>query len=185
MSIVIRSLGLLVTGYYDSGMSSHVPAAPEPSGAQARRDLAIALRDLQRAGLAVRHELGRRLRLGTSDVNALDQIVFSAEPLGPVDLGHRLGITSASATALTDRLERAGHLRRVRHPSDRRRQTLTPTDHARAEVTAALRPLIQALDAAADGMSPAETEAVTRYLSRAADAMRGYAHGDAADAAPS
>ena len=165
-------------------MSSRATAAPGSPDGGAQRDLAIALRDLQRAGLAVRHELGRRLGLGTSDVNALDQIVFSAEPLGPVDLGHRLGMTSASATALTDRLERAGHLRRVRHPSDRRRQTLEPTDHARAEVMAALRPLLQALDAAAGGMSPAETETVTRYLSRAADAMRDYARGGAGDAAP-
>jgi hypothetical protein len=42
----------------------------------------------------------------------------------PGRLGEELNLTSPSVTALLDRLERHGHLRRVRDQRDRRRVTL-------------------------------------------------------------
>ena len=101
--------------------------------------------------------VAKRLNMGVNDVAAMDQLIFVPEPLGPVELGNRLGMRSASATALVDRLERAGHLRRDPHPSDRRRQTLAPTEHAIAEVAVALRPLIEGVSAAASELTPCRT----------------------------
>jgi hypothetical protein len=43
-----------------------------------------------------------------------------------------------------------------------------PTEHARQEVVAALRPLIAAVDAAASDLDEAEQGAVVRFLSAAA-----------------
>lgn len=48
----------------------------------------------------------------------------------PSDLGRLLGLTSASATALVDRLVNNGHAERARWEQDRRSVTITHTDTA-------------------------------------------------------
>ncbi len=155
------------------------PQSPARSGAAGvagpAAEVAVALRDVQRAAAETRQALARRLNMGVSDVAAMDQLIFAAEPLGPVELGNRLGMRSASATALVDRLERAGHLRRVPHPSDRRRQTLAPTEHAITEVATALRPLIDAVSAAAAELTPEQAAVVTQFLRTASRIMHDFA----------
>jgi DNA-binding MarR family transcriptional regulator len=47
-------------------------------------------------------------------------------------LGEAVELRSASVTALVDRLEKVGHLRRVRDPEDRRRVSLQMSDAAMA-----------------------------------------------------
>jgi DNA-binding MarR family transcriptional regulator len=97
--------------------------------------------------------------------------------LCPVELGHRLGIRSASATALVDRLEQSGHLRREARPDDRRRVALVPSEHSAATVLTALAPLLADIEAAAARLTDDEAAAVTRFLTEAAAAMRRYADG--------
>src|SRR5687768_13674903 len=107
-------------------------------------DVAEALRALLARTHDVEAALARRLGLGTSDVVALQHLAEQPD-LGPVDLGNLLRMRSASATALVDRLQSAGHLRRTPHPTDGRRVVLALTDSARSEVAAALGPLIGAI----------------------------------------
>ena len=160
----------------DRAASAGTAAAELPAGVPGpAMDVAVALRDVQRAAAETRQALARRLNMGVSDVAAMDQVIFAAEPLGPVELGNRLGMRSASATALVDRLERAGHLRRVPHPSDRRRQTLAPTEHAISEVATALRPLIDAISAAAAELTPDQAAVVTQFLRTASQIMHDFA----------
>jgi DNA-binding MarR family transcriptional regulator len=116
-----------------------------------------------------------RLGLGVTDLSALDHLLQSPLPLGPVELGHRLGISSASATTLVDRLEHAGHIVRTADPADRRRQTLVVTEHARREARMALGPMIDALSQAAQELTGQEADAVARYLERAAEIMNAHA----------
>ncbi len=59
--------------------------------------------------------MARHLRLNETDLVAMDELVTSVAPIGPVELGHWLGFRSASATVMVDRLEAAGHLRRGPH----------------------------------------------------------------------
>jgi len=133
--------------------------------AQALRQVLVANRDAQQA-------LAAHLGLGGNDLSAMEHLLAAPDGLGPADLAERLGIRSASATVLVDRLEQAGHVTRSAHASDRRRTVVTPTDHARDEVIRALVPLIAAVDAAADGLTPDEQATVTRFLSKAADNLR-------------
>ena len=107
--------------------------------------LGTALRVLLRAGREMHTAMAHHLGLGETDLAAMDQLVSSTTPLGPVELGYRLGIRSASSTVLVDRLEAAGHLRREPHPSDRRRVVLRASESARAEVRATLTPLLVAI----------------------------------------
>ena len=98
------------------------PGRPRRSGP------ARALRLVQQASVEANQELARRLGIGITDVSALEHLSSASEPLGPVELGHRLGIRSASATALVDRLEQSGHVHREPRPDDRRRVALVPSD---------------------------------------------------------
>lgn len=89
-----------------------------------------------------------------------------------------MGIRSASATALVDRLEQSGHVNRQARPDDRRRVALIPSAQSGIDVLAALSPLLAEIDAAAARLSPDEAAAVTRFLTEAAAAMRHFAHGE-------
>jgi DNA-binding MarR family transcriptional regulator len=138
-------------------------------------EVAYAIREMLRANSEATQSLAQRLGLGLTDATALDHLLSSEDGLGPTELGQRLGIRSASATTLVDRLEAAGHAQRVPHPSDRRRQTVVATEHAYEEVLGALAPLHRRVDEAASRLTPEQAAATARFLREVADAMRDYA----------
>lgn len=135
------------------------------------RDISRSLRDLLQAGRGVQTTLARRLGVGVTDVQAVSHLVESPEPLGTVELGNRLGIRSASATVLVDRLEAAGHLSRTAHPDDRRRVVLRPTDTARAEVREALAPLLASLGGIVADLDDEQAAVVLGFLRDATRAI--------------
>lgn len=137
-------------------------------------EVSWALRDVNRMTGSVERTVSRLMHLGDTEIRALDLLLENPSGMGPVELGHALGIRSASATALVDRLESAGHVRRHRHPTDRRRLVLVPTDTARRDVIDALAPLLADVDALAAELSPEEAVVVERYLRGVADAMRRF-----------
>jgi MarR family len=57
---------------------------------------------------------------GPTDTKTLD-LLRTAGPLTPKELGQRTGMKPASVTGIVDRLERKGFVRRVPHPDDGRR----------------------------------------------------------------
>lgn len=134
--------------------------------------LAHALRELMRASHEATIAMAGRLELGVNDLAALDLLGLEGA-MGPVELGARLGMRSASATALVDRLERAGHIERERDSADRRRVTVTPTVQAMEASMRALMPLLEELDAVARGLTPEERVLVERYLRDVTRALRG------------
>jgi len=85
-------------------------------------------------------------------------------PLTPGELGQRLGISSGATTAVVDRLERAGHVRRMRDDRDRRRLTLHRAESATALLNAFSEPLDAAMDAIVVGYDCAELDIVQRFL---------------------
>jgi DNA-binding MarR family transcriptional regulator len=152
-----------------SGLSVDLPADWVESDLTARLQQVLTAAEQARQGLA------RRLALSGNEVSAMEHLM--GEPLGPADLSRRLGITTASATALVDRLEAAGHLVREADPHDRRRKVLRPTPGGAAAVFAQVGPLVGGLLAAESGMSDADRRVVGEYLVRVhaalvADAQR-------------
>ncbi len=133
-----------------------------------------ALRNVLRGYAAANVSLARRLDLSPNDLEAMEYLLDDGE-LGPVELGHRLGIRSASATAMVDRLEAAGHLRRRSHPTDRRRRTLEVTTEANHSLMQTLGPLIGELSEAAAALTPKERARVNQYLVAVAEVLWSYA----------
>ena len=134
-----------------------------------------ALRRLQTAMGDAEVAVGRRMRLGHSELAAMTHLSAATDPVGPGWLSQRLGVTPAAATELVDRLERAGHLERRRDTADRRRVHLIPTDSAVADVGSQLTPLLAAIDQTARTFSSTERTAILRFINTIVDAYADFA----------
>lgn len=78
----------------------------------------------------LREELARH-DISFSQYQHLRQL-WQADGLAQVELSRRIGIETASSTAVIDQLERGGFIRRKRDPADRRRIIVTLTPAGRA-----------------------------------------------------
>ncbi|MGY1624660.1 MarR family winged helix-turn-helix transcriptional regulator [Geodermatophilus sp. SYSU D00965] len=133
----------------------------------ARQEVALLLRRLTVELDAVGQRFATVHGLGRTDVRALVTIMDAArrgQALTAGALGSAVELSSASVTALVDRLERAGHLRRVRDPQDRRRVALEMTDEAMAAGAEHFGGLQRDLVAAMGGYSDEELAVVRRFL---------------------
>ena len=146
--------------------------------AQTRREIGQQLRSLLQAAPAVHAALATRIGVGVTDLLALDHLTSAPDGLGVVELSRLLGIRSASATVLVDRLVAGGHLQRGPHPSDRRRTTVSPTTAAHHDVLAALEPLIDDINQITTQLSPSQATVVLRFLTQITTALTGFAADD-------
>ena len=132
-----------------------------------RSELALLLRRLTVELDAVGERFADVHGLGRTDVRALVAIMDAARSgtaLTAGGLGAAVDLSSASVTALVDRLERAGHVRRVRDGEDRRRVSLEMTDSAMAAGAAYFGGLQRDLVAAMGDYSDADLAVVRRFL---------------------
>ena len=133
-------------------------------------DTLTALRELLDASAAVRPTVAERAGVTQTELVALEHLI--REPLGPAEVARLLGVTSAAATGIVDRLEARGHVERRPHPTDRRRTELVITATAREEVLAHLLPMFRALAELDAALPEDERVVVHRYLRRATEAVR-------------
>ena len=115
--------------------------------------------------------IARRFNAAPAEFKAMDHIHAASDGLTPGQLGDRLSLSSGAVTALVDRLERLGWVRRDRHPTDRRSVIVRKAGSAESEVERIFAPLMKAMTAAAGQLSPAERDACVRFLEGATDAV--------------
>ncbi len=132
-------------------------------------DLTLAVRG---ATLAVQEYRLRAARagfsVGATEMMTLSQL-FTAGPQSPSDLARFLSVTTASMTELVDRLERAGHVSRHPHATDRRRILVELNPETRAKIEKMFSRAEQATANAARHLSAAEHRSVLRFLIDVAD----------------
>lgn len=126
-----------------------------------------ALRTWREAEQRLSFESRSQMKLNETDMKALRYIIASMNADVPVTAGalsDHLHVSTASTTKLLDRLEKAGHVVRRPHPTDRRAVTveITPETHREVRRTMGLQharrfEVARALD-------PAERDIVTRFL---------------------
>ncbi|MFD7699197.1 MarR family winged helix-turn-helix transcriptional regulator [Streptomyces caelestis] len=117
--------------------------------------------DLLGAEFAARHGLH------PTDVRALIHLLDAARAgtrATPGWLGGQLRLNSSGTTALVDRLERLGWVRRSRDTADRRRVLLEVEEEATQLGWAFFGPVIGEVVAAAEGLGAGESETVRRFL---------------------
>lgn len=112
--------------------------------------------------------------LHPTDVEALAIIRIAQDRGAPMTAGAlsgELGLTSGAITAVLDRLERAGHVNRMRDGADRRKVHLHYSAAGLALADAFFVPLLATTDAVMDDFTAGELATVRRYLAASGTAM--------------
>ncbi|MDQ0601639.1 DNA-binding MarR family transcriptional regulator [Streptomyces canus] len=112
-------------------------------------------------------EFAQRNSLHPTDLRALICLLDAARAdtlATPGWLGRQLGLNSAGTTALVDRLERLGHVRRTRDSRDRRRVLLEVDERAVTLGQSFFGPLIAEVVAATRAFSDTELATIQRFL---------------------
>jgi DNA-binding MarR family transcriptional regulator len=119
--------------------------------------------------------VGAALRVSPGDYLALKHVMLHPHDLGPVELGRLVGISSGSATALVDRLVRAGHMVRLPHPGDRRRRVLAVSEQSHRRVLRELDRWATVLEEVARDYSHSDRTMITTFVRALAARHRGLA----------
>ncbi|HEX6938579.1 MAG TPA: MarR family transcriptional regulator [Longimicrobiales bacterium] len=150
------------------------PPADEPAThAEFLEAFGEAGRALSNATIAFHEAIADRLGLHITDHKALG-ILLDRGPLPAGQLAEILGLTTGAVTALTDRLERAGYVRRERDPEDRRKVLVAPVrDAARdAEIHSLFEPMTRALARHLPAYDEEQRALLLDFIHRAVAALR-------------
>ena len=101
--------------------------------------------------------------INRTDSRCLD-IVDYAGPITAGDLAKQSGLTTGAVTAVLDRLEEAGYVRRTRDTADRRRVMIEITDDARDRAMEFYGPLAQATMKNMDGFTLAQLTVMRDFM---------------------
>jgi len=130
-------------------------------------ELLEVLLDYRGAEEAMRRRTGDSMRMGSKDLQAL-RFLFKAQGEGRIvsgrDLADHLGVTSASVTALLDRLTKTGHVQRTPHPTNRRSNMITATPGSDDEVRQTLGAMHRRMMEAAQNLSETDAALVSGFL---------------------
>ncbi len=152
----------------------------ELDAARAHQEIALLLRRLNVELDAVGQRFADRHGLNRTDVRALVAIMDAArrgEALTAGRLGEAVDLRSASVTALVDRLEKVGHVRRVRDPEDRRRVGLEMSEAAMAAGAEHFGGLARDLSTAMESYTDEELAVVRRWLEDMTTVITRHARG--------
>ncbi|MFE2724836.1 MarR family transcriptional regulator [Kitasatospora sp. NPDC059327] len=156
------------------------PAAPVPSDTLA---LGRLLQDLAAEMHLLGHGFAAASGLHATDVQALLAVMRAAPgPAGgqggitPGRLGEELALTSGAVTAVLDRLERAGHVRRTRDAADRRQVLVRYLPGAGRMAAEWFAPVARRTETVRGEFTPAELAAVARFLGRMTGELEDLRH---------
>lgn len=130
-------------------------------------------RALGNATIAFHEAVAERLGLHITDHKALG-VLFDDGPMPAGRLGERIGLTTGSVTAMVDRLEKAGYVRRERDPGDRRKVVVTPIRDAEreAKIDALFGHMRRAFAKNLPGYGDEDLRLIVDFLGRSVAALR-------------
>lgn len=132
-------------------------------------DLLQAFRLYRAAEVAMRRRTRQSMGMGENDLLTLRYLLKAQSEdrlVSPAELARYLGVSTASTTAIIDRLERSRHVRRRPHPTDRRSIVVDATTETDEEVRRTLGDMHARMLDAVRGMTPDETRIVMECLAR-------------------
>ncbi|MFI5837614.1 MarR family winged helix-turn-helix transcriptional regulator [Micromonospora sp. NPDC051300] len=115
--------------------------------------------------------------LNPTDLQALIAVMEAelvGDPITPGRLGDVLNLSSGSVTALVDRLERAGHIRRDRDTADRRKILLHYADRGATLAQSFFGPLGRRTDEVMGRFTDDELAVVHRFMGEMVHSMRAH-----------
>lgn len=125
------------------------------------------LRSYRAAEVAMRRRTRQAMDMGENELLVLRYLMRArsgGQDVTPVLISRHLGITSASTTALLDRLERTGHIVRSPNPADRRSVLIEASEKSDAEIRDTLTALHERMMEVVRAMGDDDRRAVVRFL---------------------
>ena len=118
--------------------------------------------------LEIGKKIGETLGVNVTDMAAME-LLIDARTLTPSQLASQLKVTTAAATQIVDRLERAGHVTRERKTIDRRKIFVAPVEASEVRAFALLAPMLDALSGVISDLTPAERSVIETFLDQVVD----------------
>lgn len=110
------------------------------------------------------------LGLYNNDLISVD-ILRETGPITAGELSKQTGLATGSITALVDRLEKNGYVRRENDPNDRRRVIIVPDYEGKEEIINTYVPLHDAMVNLIASYTPEELELITQFLNKASTVL--------------
>ncbi len=149
---------------HDQPTHNQAFAADDPRGMHIAGD--VIGRQLQDIAILTREtaqQLGTAMGINQTDLALMEQLITHG-PLSPNELAARLAVTTAGVTLVIDRLERAGHVTRVRQQDDKRRVLVHPVPASVAQTYTHIAPMLNGLDAVLSNLSADERMTIEHFL---------------------
>lgn len=127
----------------------------------------------------LRHaRIAEKMGLSGTDHKALDLVGQAEGSLTAGRIAALTGLSTGAVTGVIDRLEKAGFVRRVRDPQDRRKVhvEIVPIDEER--FAPLFQPALQLTERVLEDFSPEEREVIERFQNEVLDEFRGEILGD-------
>jgi DNA-binding MarR family transcriptional regulator len=148
---------------------------PVKNNSDLRQQVVIDSRENGISYTLFRNAIGKKLGLNTTDFEGLDLIFFRGVA-APSELSDYTGLSSGSTTAMIDRLEKSGLVRRESNPHDRR-GTLVVIDR---EAALNVRPLFTSVRVAQNELlaryTPEELKVLSDYFRRSREMFEAERH---------
>jgi DNA-binding MarR family transcriptional regulator len=119
-------------------------------------------------------KIGETLGVNVTDIAALEHLLHNG-PTTPSQLAERLKVTTAAATQVVDRLERAGHVSRERQANDRRKVFVVPVAASVDRAFEQLAPMLDGLDGVIADLGPGERQIIENFLDHVVEVYRDIA----------
>lgn len=134
-----------------------------------RQRLAAELRETMQRGtmwtVLLHHTVAGKAGLNVTDLQCLNLLSLDG-PVTPGRLAQAMGITTGGAiTAVVDRLERAGYVRRGRDPHDRRRVMVELVPEAMARIADYFEPVAASVQARFSELSDDQLRTLLEFAS--------------------
>lgn len=146
------------------------PEPPSDTAAAAEHpdteEIVDALRAVLIAGERYRSAVAERFGIGAVESVVLSLLVQAGQPLTPHQLSARMLVSSGTLSAILDRLERSGHVRRTPHPTDRRSRLIVLTAEGRRLLQFSGTHLRAAIGAAIEGADDPACRALVYTMRR-------------------
>jgi len=113
--------------------------------------------------------IAEKFGLHKTDLESLDLLFLQGGACSPGDLGRATGLTSGSVTALIDRLEKAGYVKREPDQEDRRKQIVRIQRETIRPIEAVYAPMQAAMFQLWSEYSDRDLRVIIDFLKRSAE----------------
>lgn len=147
-------------------MSSHEQAQPTPEQEQ----FTLLMRGLGTRTVVYQQNVAASLGLYNNDFLSVD-ILREKGPITAGELSKLTGLATGSVTALIDRLEKNGYVRRQNDPKDRRKVIIVPLYENKEDVINTYMPLHTAMVKLAASYTDEELSLISQFLGKASTVL--------------